>query len=287
MSYKHIRLFAAVAVLCLNRSTWGQVSEADSVRGELHSSKLSRVQVTLTDLRGGRPFAEATVGGDGRFEFRHVPYGEYRLTVLDDGEQAVHQELVSVHTQQQPIEISIGSHGESRPSGGLVSAQELLHPPAKKAFKSFVAAQKFSEAGEHEKAAAQLAEAVRISPDYAAAWVNLGAQQIFLKRYEEAVQDLTRASELSRPTAMILTNLAFAQYSLHRYAEATQSARDAIRVDPEWPPAHYVLGEFLVRDARTRAEGLRHMELAARVMPSARADLERLQHESVLVVTHP
>lgn len=287
MSYKRIRLLTVVAVLCLNRSTWGQVLEADSVRGELHSSKLLHMQVTLTDLHAGHSSTEVPVGGDGRFEFRHVPYGDYRLTVVDGGDQPVHQELISVHAQLQPIAINMTSRDEPRPLAGLVTAQELLHPPAKKAFKAFVAAQKFSEAGEHEKAAGQLAEAVQVSPDYAAAWVNLGAQHIFLKRYEDAVQDLTRASELSRPTAMILTHLAFAQYSLHRYAEATRSAREALQVDPEWPPAHYVLGGFLVRDARTRAEGLKHMEIAARVMPSARADLERIQHGSVSLVTHP
>lgn len=287
MSYKHIRLLSAVAVLCLSRSTWGQASEADAVRGELHSSNLLHVQVTLTDLHGGRPFAEVPVGGDGRFEFRHVPYGEYRLTVLDRGEQPLYQEMIAVHEQQQPIEISVASREESRPAGAVVSAQELLHPPAKKAFKEFVAAQKFSEAGEHEKAAAQLAEAVLISPDYASAWINLGAQHIFLNRFEEAVQDLTRAAELSKPTPMLLTNLAFAQYSLRRYAEGTQAVRQALRLDPEWPPAHYLLGGFLVRDARTRAEGLQHMETAARVMPAARADLDRLHHESVSIVTHP
>lgn len=287
MSYKRIRSLTVFAVLCLNRSTWGQVSEADSVRGELHSSNLLHVQVTLTDLHGSRPFAEVPVSGDGRFEFRHVPYGEYRLSVTDSGEQPVYQELIAIHVQQQPIEIAITAREESRPAGELVTAQELLHPPAKKAFKAFVAAQKFSEAGEHEKAAAQLADAVRLSPNYVAAWINLGAQHIFLKRFEDAVQDLTRASGLSRPTAMLLTNLAFAQYSLHRYAEGTQSARQALLVDPEWPPAHYLLGGFLVRDARTRAEGLQHMVTAARAMPAARADLERLQHESVSLITHP
>jgi hypothetical protein len=51
--------------------------------------------------------------------------------------------------------------------------------------------------------------------------------------------------------------------------------------------AHFILGGFLVHDARTRAEGVQHLETAARVMPAARAELERVQHESVQVVTHP
>lgn len=287
MSYKHIRLFTAVAVLCLSSSAWGEVSEADLVRGEVHSLRLPHAMVTLTDLHGGRPLAEAQVGGDGSFEFRHVPYGEYRLTVTDGDEQPLFQQMIAIHEQLQPIEIAIAAREQPRPTTGSVSAQELLHPPSKKAFKAFVAAQKFSESGEHEKAAAKLAEAVSLSPEYAAAWINLGAQHIFLKRFEAALEDLARAAELSRPTAMLLSNVAYAQYSLHRYAEGTQSARRALQLDPEWPAAHYLLGGFLVLDARTRAEGLQHMEMAARAMPAARTELERMRHESVSVVTHP
>jgi tetratricopeptide (TPR) repeat protein len=266
---------------------YGQVSEADSIKGELHSSKLLRAAVMLSDLQGGRRVAEVPVGGDGGFEFRHIPYGQYRLTVLDSSEQTVYQEMIAIHEQQQPIDLNVTVREPERPASGVISAQELLHPPTRKAFKAFVAAQKYSEGGEHERAEEQLEKAVELSPDYAAAWVNLGAQHIFLKRYEEALQDLTRAAEISRPTAMILSNMAYAQYSLHRYADGTRSAREALRLDPQYSPAHSLLGGFLVRDARTRPEGVQHLEIAARVMPAARAELERVQHESVHVVTHP
>jgi tetratricopeptide (TPR) repeat protein len=287
VSYKRARFFTAVAVLCLSGSTWGQDSQAESVKGELHSSSLMRAEVTLTDLHGGRSVADVQVGGDGRFEFRHVPYGEYRLTVLDASEQAIHQELIDIHQQRQPIEVNVMMRDEPRPASGSISVRELLHPPAKKAFKAFVAAEKFSESGEHKRAAEQLEKAVELSPDYAAAWVNLGAQHIFLKHFEEALLDLTRATEIAGPTPMILGNMAYAQYALRRFAEGTRSLREALRLDPESAPAHYLLGGFLVRDARTRAEGVQHLETAARVMPAARAELERIEHESVQVVTHP
>ena len=287
MSNKHVRFVATVAVLCLGRSTWGQVSEADSVKGEVHSSEILRGQVVMNNLHGGLNAFAVPIGGDGGFEFRHVPYGEYRLTVRDATDQSIHEELIVVHSQQQPIDIQVTVREEPRPASGSISAQELLHPPTKSAFKAFVAAQKLSEAGEHEKAAAQLQKAIQLSPDYAAAWVNLGVQHIFLKRYEEGIEDLTHASEISRPTSMILTNVAYAQYMLHRFVEGTAAARAALQLDSTCVQAHYLLGSFLAQDRRTRAEGVQHLEVAARTMPAAREELARAERESVHVVTHP
>jgi tetratricopeptide (TPR) repeat protein len=273
---KHVRLLAAVAVLCLCGSAWGLVSEADSVKGEIHTSGVLRGQVTLSDLHGGLNVFAVPVGGDGRFEFRHVPYGDYRLTVLNSAEQPLHEELIAVHNQQQPIEIQLTVREEPRPASGSISAAELLHPPTKKAFKAFVTAQSFSDAGEHEKAVEELEKAVQLSPAYAAAWTNLGAQRILLKQYEQAIQDLTHAGEVSRPSAMILSNISYAQYMLHRSGVGTATAREALRLDPSYVQAHYLLGFFLLQDRQTRAEGVEHLELAARTMPAARAELDRV-----------
>jgi cytochrome c-type biogenesis protein CcmH/NrfG len=86
---------------------------------------------------------------------------------------------------------------------------------------------------------------------------------------------------------MILGNMAYAQFELHRFAEGTLSAREALRLDPSYVQAHYLLGFFLVRNRRTRAEGLQHLEVAARTMPSAKAELDRVRRESAQVVPHP
>jgi len=290
VAHKHIWLFAAVAVLSLCGSTWGQVSEADSVKGELHvdSPAIVDSEVRLSDLHGGQKVAQASVGGDGRFEFRHIPYGDYRLTVLDDADRLLHEEMISVHDQQQPpIQVEVKLPETPRPAAGTVSAQELLHPPARKAVNAVLEAQKLAAAGEHDKAAGQLEKAIQLSPGYAPAWINLAVQHILLNRYEQAIQELTHAGEISKPSAMTLGNIAYAQYALHRFDEGTRSAREALRLDPSCIPAHYLLGLFLVLDRRTRSEGLQHLELAARTMPAARAMLERVRHESAQVVTHP
>jgi tetratricopeptide (TPR) repeat protein len=286
---KYVWLFTSVALLCLNGSAWAQVSEADSVKGELHvdSPRFVRTELTLSELHGGRSVAEVAVGADGRFEFRHVPYGEYRLTVFDGANQPIHEELISVHDQTQPIQVQVTLPVIERPASGTVSVRELVHPPTKKAFNAVVAAQKFAEAGAHDKAAEQLEKAIQLSPDYATAWINLAAQHIFLKRYEEGLHELEHAGEISKPTAMMLCDMAYAQYALHRYDEGVRSAREALRLDPSHAQAHYLLGSYLALDRRSWAEGIQHLEVAARSMPAARTELEHARHESAQVVTHP
>lgn len=288
MLFKHIRLPATVAVLCICGSAWGQSPEADSVKGELHinSPAFLRGEVTLNAMPNGRKVASATFGSDGRFEFLRVPYGEYRLTVLD-GDKPIHEELIAVRQQQPPLEINVTAPKPVSPPAGAVSARELLHPPTKQAIKAFMGAQKLSQAGDHEKAAGQFEKATQLSPDYTDAWINLGAQHIYLKRYEQALDELARAREISGPTAVILGDMAFAQYSLQHYPEGTRLAREALRLDPSSAPAHYLLGSFLAQDRRTRTEGIQHLEAAAVAMPAARAELDRARGQSVQPVTHP
>ena len=289
MANRHLCLFAAVAVLGLSRAVWGQISEDESLRGEVRitPATILRCEVKLGELHGSRNIAEVPVGADGQFTFRHIPHGEYRLTVLDANQNAVHEEIVAIHDNQQPIILYVKVPEPVRPPSGTVSAGELLHTPTKKAFKAFLEAQKFSEAGEHEKAAERLEKAIELSPDYVSAWINLGAQHIYLKQYEKALRELIHAGEISHPTAMTLSNLAFAQFALHHNAEGASALREALRIDPSYAQAHYLLGSFLAQNPRTRVEGVQHLELAARTMPAARTELERVQRDSAQVVTRP
>ncbi len=162
-----------------------------------------------------------------------------------------------------------------RPPAGGISVQELLHPPTSKAFSAFLAARKLSDKGAHDKAAEQLEKAVALSPYFSDAWINLAAQHLFLNRYELALQELTRAKEIARPTAVMMSDIAYAQFGLGQNDEAAGAAREALTLDPSYPQAHYLLGMFLATHARTRAEGIAHLEKAASAIPAAREDLER------------
>ena len=235
----------------------------------------------------GPKVAEAPFGSDGRFEFRQLPYREYRLTVLDANQKPIHEELIAVHDPRHAIKMDARVAAAEPAAASTVSRQELLHPATKKAFKAFLAAQRFSEAGEHEKAADQLEKAIQVSPDYSNAWINLAAQPIFLKRLEQALHELTHASQSCRPPALLLRNMAFAQFALHRFAEGTLSAREALRLAPSCAQARHLLGSLLAQDRRTRTEGIQHLEVAARIRPAGRTELERVQRDSAQLVTHP
>jgi tetratricopeptide (TPR) repeat protein len=289
VEYKHVRLWIAVASLCLIRAAAAQFSEADPVRGEVHGyGSAQRVTVTLTEVQGERVVSLTDLRGDGSFEFRHVPYGEYRLLISTPGGRPIHEQMLSIRSAfAQPILVEVAQHDDPRPPSGAVSAAELLHPPAKKALQETAQAQRFSATGEHEKAAEELEKAVQLSPDYAAAWINLAAQHLALKRYREALDELERAGRLAPPTALLYANLAYAQFGLGQNEDAVRSARLALKIDPSYAPAHYLLGSFLALDRRTVAEGVQHLEIAARTMPGARTNLEHARHDLSQLVAHP
>jgi tetratricopeptide (TPR) repeat protein len=170
---------------------------------------------------------------------------------------------------------------------GTVSVAQLLHPPGKKAVEAFLAARKLSDAGNYAQAAEQLEGAVRTSPEFADAWINLAAQHLRLGQYQQALDELSRAAEIAKPNAVLLNNMACAQHSLHRDQEAIFSAREALRLDKSYAPAHLLLGSVLAADRRTLTEALAHLEIAVRTYPAAQEFLERVRSEIAQTVSHP
>jgi tetratricopeptide (TPR) repeat protein len=161
-------------------------------------------------------------------------------------------------------------------SGG-VSAARLQHPPAKKAFQAFVAAQRLSESGRFADAARELERAIEISPDYADAYSNLGAQYARLGRFEDGVSAITHAIRIGKPSPVDLSNLACAQYALRQFEDGLVSARAALLADPANVNAHYILGLLLVLDRRTLREAIPHLALAAESNRFARTALQQAQ----------
>jgi tetratricopeptide (TPR) repeat protein len=282
------RLWLAAAVLCFCRNGWGQGPEVESFQGEVRSDfgAILRAEVELTDMENRCTFAPAEVEADGRFEFRHVPLGDYRITVWEGG-QPVYDGFVSVQESAPPITLAVESHPTARPPAGPVSVNQLLHPPARKAIAAFVSARKLADAGEHEKAAEELEKAVRISPAFAEAYINLAVQHIHMGRYQQALEELSRAGEISQPTAPVLVGMAWVQSILDRRDDAIHSARQALQVDPSSAPAHYLLGSLLAGNRATLPEAVGHLRQAARTMPAARENLERAQRELARTATHP
>jgi tetratricopeptide (TPR) repeat protein len=284
-----VRRLVVAAVFCLGRSGWGQDAELDTLKGVVYSEStpILRAVVELTDPRSHRTLARADVEPDGAFAMHYVPYGTYTITIVEDGGEPLYSGTVSVHPMTPPVELQLPRRETARPPTGPVSVDQLLHPPAKKAVAAFIAARKFSDRGAYDKAAEELEKAVRISPDYADAYVNLAAQHVHMGRYQQALEELTRAGEMAKPTVILLVDLTFVETMLKRHEDAMRSARQALQLDPSSASAHYLLGSLLAANRNTLPEAIHHLEQAARTMPAAQRTLERARQQLPQTVTHP
>lgn len=254
-----------------------QALTAPFLKGEVQSGAalVEGSTAELDDQRTHRRVAISDVRADGWFEFRDVPYGPYQLAFTSPRGEVIYETLVSVDGMSAPLAVRIPVQPVNRPPSGPVSVTQLLHPPDRKALQAMLAAQKRSAAGDYAGAAEELERAVRISPGYADAHTNLAAQQIRLGRYQQALDELARATEIAGPTALGLCNAAVAQLSLGREREAAESLHRSLELDPQYAPAHYLLGGLLGQDRRTLSQAVSHLEQAAPKIPAARAALEQ------------
>jgi tetratricopeptide (TPR) repeat protein len=239
----------------------------------------SDFRIQLQDMNRHNEVYRADLHLDGAFEFRRLPAGEYQLFVETLHGEVIQQQFITVNPLVTQLNIRLAAPAKKNISPGTISMTQLRHPPDRKAFQSFVAAQRFAASGSPEKAALELEKAVRISPEYADAYGNLAVQHMRMRRFPEAVDELTHAMSIAGPNALMLSNLAYAQVNLGRLPESLASVRAALRLDSGYLQAHLILGSILVADPKTRAEAIPHLELAAEKFPSARALLERVRHE--------
>jgi predicted O-linked N-acetylglucosamine transferase (SPINDLY family) len=219
----------------------------------------------------------ADVGLDGAFVLRSIPPGDYVLRVTSLSGQTVSQQLVSVQEHMTDLDVQMPPSPPRTSAPGTVSLRQLRNPPDKRAVRAFYTSVRLSSEGKFQDAAAELEKAVRISPEFADAYTNLAVQHVRMRRYAEAIAETERAMEIAGPNAMNLCNRGFAQFQLGRYAEAADSARAALRLDSRALQAHLILGAVLALDPATRQQAIRHLEIAAETLPSARIALEHLR----------
>jgi hypothetical protein len=278
-----VRVFLALsAVLCAAgpaRPFMNNEQEATVVKGEIETSQpiVNGYTIQLYDVSRHSTLSTAEIRSDGEFEFHQMPYGSYLVTVTNARGESVYQGSVDVGARQAPFIIRLPNEEKPRPVSGTISVKQLQHPPTRKAYEALLAAQRFAEAGDNEKAVDTIERAIAISPDYADAWVNLGARHIGMGRYREAIVETRHAIELAGPSSMTLDNIAFAQSMLGSQAEARQSAEEALRLKPDDAHAHYILGLVLYLSHGPNQEAVRHLQLAAPTILGARETLAKIQ----------
>jgi tetratricopeptide (TPR) repeat protein len=275
-------MVALAAVLCVAEPAkpfMNDDQEASVVKGEIETSQplLEGYAVQLYDIGRHATYSTDEIRLDGAFEFRRLPYGSYIVTVTNARGEPVYEGNVNVGAVAEPLIVRLIQQETARPGAGTVSVRQLQHPPARKAFAAMLKAQKFADAGDNANAASWLERAVAVSPDWADAWVNLGARHLAMGRLQQAIDETRHAMDLAGPSAMALCNIAYAQSLLGRRDEAKQSAEEASRLKPDDAHAHYILGMILYRSHMDEAEAVRHLQLAAPTIAGARAALADIQ----------
>ena len=229
--------------------------------------------VSIEGIQDRRPIRSATLPANGIWRFRDVPHGEYMVTIMSGDGSPVYEQGITVNSQTSTIMLSLPVKMTSLSVSGTVSVGQLLHPIDKKAVKCFAASQKFIEKGDFARAASELERAIEVSPGYADAYGSLAEVHIKMGRYVQALTETSQAITAAGPNARDLSNQALAYYHLEDYAESIKAARWALRLDPNYNPAHFILGATPAIDKRTMAESVPHLERAARTIMSAKAIL--------------
>ncbi len=170
---------------------------------------------------------------------------------------------------------------QTKPPGETVSVNQLQHKIPKDAAKAYQRAMKFSQAGEHEKAASELESALRRDAAYTAAENQLGVEYSYLGRWDESEQAFRRATDIEPAFWMGHYNLALTLYSRGDFPGAERSTRRALALSSDNARIHLLLGELLVLHDQTRAEGLTELRFAARTLSDARWVLRILDHRQV------
>jgi len=109
-------------------------------------------------------------------------------------------------------------------------------------------------------------EALKLKPDYAGAWMNLGTALRTLGQYAEAIAPYHEALRLNPNIPEAHANLGVALQRVGRFDEAIAQFKEALRLKPDFPEAHLFLGEALLVSGHL-TEALAQIQEALRINP--------------------
>lgn len=246
-----------------------------SIRGVVATDEQlagNHLTIRLTEVGTHTQAGRAFVGGDGSFEFRNVPAGTYTVEVLASSGESISQEMMSLNSSTDRIEIRVPGYGNKPGAMGTISVQQLRHPLSAKSKRILAEAQKASERGDYLKAIGILRGALNDPSAAGYARMNMGVAFMRAGKPEEAVPELQEAVRLMRDDAAVRTNLAYALLMTKRVDAAEVEARRALELDRNDARARLVMGQILLLQGQMD-EALEDLRLASREIPKARVML--------------
>jgi Tfp pilus assembly protein PilF len=243
-----------------------------TVRGEIHTSETTQeLAVQLQSTAGFASVQRANVRSDGAFELHDIPPGTYVLKVVRFPDEVVAEQPVNIAGTNDLLQIRLPDQPAGRKfGGGTISVHALQHPLSKHALHAFAKAQRYSEAGDHAKAIAELRRVIDDAAAEGYARGNLGAEYLRAGQPAAAIEQLEQAVRLVPDSPVMHTNLAYAFSVTGDLDRAEQEARRALQIDRSHSQAHYLLGHLLLARGTKLEEGVENLKIARHSFPKAR-----------------
>lgn len=159
---------------------------------------------------------------------------------------------------------------EEQNVAGLASVRALAFRAPRAARKAFEQGDRAMRKGATKEALAHFAEAVRISPDYFQAHVQLGILHAEADQPSLALESFLAAIALEPNSDFLQFNVTLTLIVLHRPVEGEVYARRALRRSPSSVDARFVLGVVLVMQDNFAEETIASLRLASEKYPLAR-----------------
>lgn len=214
---------------------------------------------------------------DGRFNFRSVSDGMYRLRVVTVWGEPVKEEFVTISPSIGNLTVRLKTvPSAAKVAGGSVSVRRLSHKPPKDAVKALKEGTKWAQRGDHKSALAHLERSIALDPEYFDAQFQLGGEKLMVGDPQGALDAYTKTLEIDPLYAPALVNRGIVLLHFKRLEEAEDSARKALSI-ADTESAHYVLGLSMAAQNEDIPAAIEHLKISQNRHPQAKKTVQYLE----------
>lgn len=145
-----------------------------------------------------------------------------------------------IHAEHEPLSFEVAREAGSPAENG--SDKNEASGDREHALSLFKEGSAALEAKQYERAIHLFQESVRLNPDNADAWHDLGVAHLFLDQYDECLSNFLEAVKRNPKDARLWRSVGSAYSILKKYPDALASYQEAVGIDPQYALAWYDLG---------------------------------------------
>jgi len=181
-----------------------------------------------------------------------------------DGAERYYQEALRLEPNAANLKIYYAQFLSKRqPDKAVEILQKMWQLDRLKVYVALLTFNILSERGEYKRCSTLLSEALKVSPNNAYLWVDLGGCQFNLDQVNDAVVSLTKAVELLPERGPFRGQLAHLLEKCDRLDEAEKHFRKLLEIEPDNPVVHLWLAQFLAKHRpAAKEEALKEAKIA-------------------------